>query len=390
MVKKGVLVAFSEIGLRTAGVRRNLTKLLAENLRKGLRWKGIKFYEIEARWERIFIFTDKSEEVAELIKGVPGIRFTAPMYLVESSDLKPMLDKISELALEFVSGKSFKVIAKRRFKKLPYTSMQFSSLLGERIIRRCKEMGAKATVDLIEPEVKVNVEIDKDHSLVYFMRFEGFGGNPIGSQSPLVSLFSGGTDSAVAAWLMLQRGCRVFPIFMDQFPFNGLRAKRAYRVFHRLKEVVLYPELTLAIAKIGTLMENLARNVKPKNICVHCKRLMLKIANKYAKKVKAKGLVTGESIGQVASQTVDNLYVISQASDLPIYRPLSGFSKEMIHDLAREIDIYELAAVDLGSCKLLPPHPTTKANLKEILDEERRLNVDSWIDDVIDSLEFKE
>jgi thiamine biosynthesis protein ThiI len=146
--------------------------------------------------------------------------------------------------------------------------------------------------------------------------------------------------------------------------------------------------MKLAVAKIGEIMEKIVKNVKPKNICVHCKRTMIKVATKYAEKVKAKGLITGESVGQVASQTVDNLYVISQATKMPIFRPLIGFSKEVIHKLSKEINIYEIAAKDIGYCDILPPHPATKSNLEEIIDEEKNLELDFEIDKVINELEF--
>jgi thiamine biosynthesis protein ThiI len=389
-MEKGVLVTFSEISLKSTKTREKLIKLLAENIEKGLNWIDLKPKNLAIKWDRILIFTENDNfEVATSIRGIPGIRFTAPIYYFENISLNEFIDEVVKEVCTKLDKKAFKVETKRRDKSIPFTSIEISSIIGKKILEECKKSNLDAKVDLKNFDIKINIEVDRNYSLFYFQRFEGYDGYPIGSQSSLVSLLSGGTDSAVATWLMMQRGCKVFPIFMNQSPFTGCcYIEKAYQVFFKLRKAVLYPEMKLAVAKIGGIMEKIVKNVKPKNICVHCKRTMIRVATKYAEEVKAKGLITGESVGQVASQTVDNLYVISQATKMPIFRPLIGFSKEVIHKLAKEIDIYEIAAKDIGYCDILPPHPATKSKLEEIIDEEKNLELDFEIDEAISKLEF--
>ncbi|MEM2896920.1 MAG: tRNA uracil 4-sulfurtransferase ThiI [Candidatus Bathyarchaeia archaeon] len=389
-MKKGVMVTFSEIGLKGVKTREKLIKLLVKNIEEGLKWTGLKPAELFIKWDRIFIFIENDlMEIAKLIKGIPGIRFTAPIYYFENLSLNEFVDEVVREACMGLDKKTFKVETKRRDKSISFTSIEISSMIGKKILEECGRSDLDTKVDLKNPDIKIDVEIDKNYSLFYFQRFEGYDGYPIGSQSSLVSLFSGGTDSAVATWLMMQRGCKAYPIFMNQSPFTGCCSiEKAYQVFFKLRKTILYPEMRLAVAKIGGIMERIVKNVKQKNICLHCKRTMIRVATKYAEKVGAKGLITGESVGQVASQTVDNLYVISQATRMPVFRPLVGFSKEMIHKLAREIDVYELAAKDVGYCDILPSHPITKGKLEEIIEEEKILKLDLRIERVVNNLEF--
>lgn len=388
-MEKGVLIAFSEIGLRSEPVRKQMIKLLARNILNGIKWKKMKVDKIKALWDRIIIITNDNLEIAKIISKIPGVRYAAPIYLIQTNNIEEIIEKISNEAYLKVSEKKFKVETKRRYKELKLNSMQISSLIGKRILDLCLEKNINTKVDLENPDIKIEVEIDKEYSLYYFERFEGYGGYPIGAQTPLVSLFSGGTDSGVAAWLMMNRGCKIYPIFIDQSPFMGCcYIDRTIEVFKILRDYVLYPNMELAIVKAGKIMEKIVKNSAPKNICLHCKRAMYKIAEKYSEKIGAKGIVTGESVGQVASQTIDNLYIISQSISIPIYRPLAGMSKEMIHEFAKKIGIYDIAAVDLGYCDILPEHPTIKGKMDEILEEEKTMDLDKEIEEAFQKITY--
>ncbi len=384
-MRSGILVAFSEISIRSTPVRRRLIKLLRRNIERGLKWRGIEFEEIVSTWDRIFVFAENTEEIALLLRDIPGVRFTAPIYYLEEENIEELLQGTLDYLTHEVKGRTFKVETRRRDKDYPMNSMEISALIGERILK----IAEGARVSLKDPEVVIHVEIGREYSLLYTKRFEGLGGYPIGAQSPLVVLLSGGTDSAVAMWLILHRGCMAYPLFINQSPFTGCcYIERAYIVFERLREKVMMPDLRLAVAKVGRIMEEIVLNVKPRNICIHCKRLMMRVAEGYAEMVGAKGIVTGESIGQVASQTIDNLYTISAAVRLPIYRPLAGMSKEMIHELAKICEIYEIAAKSVPYCDILPPHPTTRAKLEEIEREEEKLGIEEKVREVLDKIEF--
>lgn len=384
-MRRGVLVAFSEIGIRSTPVRRRLIGLLRRNIKRGLRWLGVEFEEVVSTWDRLFIFAEEGEKIASLLRDVPGVRFAAPIYYLQRADVDALLQELGEKLSKEVSGRTFRVETKRRDKSFPMNSMEISALVGKELLTMCE--GSKVCLD--RPEVTVHVEIGRDYSLLYTRRFEGVGGYPVGAQSPLVVLLSGGTDSAVAMWLVLHRGCEVYPLFINQSPFTGCcYIERAYHVFNRLREKVMMPDMKLATAKVGRLMEDIVLNVKPSNICVHCKRVMMRVAEGYARKMGAMGIITGESIGQVASQTVDNLYVISLAISLPIYRPLAGMSKEMIHEMAKRAGIYEIAARSIPYCDILPPHPTTRAKLEEIQEEEKMIGVNERVREIVERIEI--
>ncbi|NIM45200.1 MAG: tRNA 4-thiouridine(8) synthase ThiI [Nitrososphaeria archaeon] len=389
MEREGVLIAFSEIGLRTKRVRRRLLRLLTKNIEYALKWKGLKYNELSTSWNRILVYT-KENNAAELLSHIPGVRFTAYCHIIPG---EPDVDKLSYLVAERLApqleGKTFKVETHRRKKDLPYESLQISSLIGRRILEECGRRGITTKVKMTRPDIRAFVEVDKEHSLFYSKRYEGEGGYPIGAQGPMVSLFSGGTDSAVASWLVMTRGVRIYPLFIDQSPFVGCcNLVKAVDVLLALRDFVLYPNLNLAVSKVGKIMEKIVERANKRYICVLCKRLMYKVATHYARGVEAKGIVTGESIGQVASQTVDNLYVLSQATHLPLYRPLAGFSKERIHEIAKRIDVYKTAAVDMGYCDILPNKPATRSDLATIEGEEEKIDIEEDIKQAVMKIEM--
>lgn len=381
-------MAFSEIGLRTKWVRKRMLRLLAENIRKALEWKQKSYDGISTSWNRILVYTDDGE-VAELLRRVPGVRYAAPCSVVEEDlDVDRLASRVAVELTSKIAGKSFKVETRRRKKDLPYKSPQISSMIGAKILERCRERGIDTEVKMSQPDVRVHVEIDEGLSLFYTERYEGEGGYPIGAQSPLVCLLSGGTDSAVASWLVATRGIGINPLFIDQSPYIGCcYLAKAVDVFLALRECVLYPDLSLAVAKVGKIMEKIVEGATPRYICILCKRLMYRIAALYAGRVGAKGIVTGESIGQVASQTVDNLYVISQATHIPVYRPLAGLSKERIHEVAKRIGVYDIAAVDVGYCDILPRRPATRSDLKTIEAEEEKIGLEEDIERAVEKIE---
>jgi len=190
-----------------------------------------------------------------------------------------------------------------------------------------------------------------------------------------VALVSGGIDSPVAAWMMMKRGCRIIPLFvaLDTL-LDETTIDRAKRVVEKLAQYQPGIELTvvsdsyLAIAK-----EELVHRHLEKYTCIFCKRRMYRLATAYANKVGAKGIVTGESLGQVASQTLDNLFVLTDAATIPIYRPLIGFDKEETVIIAREIGTFEQSTSHASGCKAVPKGPSTKANLDIIREIENNL-----------------
>jgi thiamine biosynthesis protein ThiI len=230
-------------------------------------------------------------------------------------------------------------------------------------------------VNLAAPDVEIHVEIRQDECYLYDTVIKGVGGLPLGVEGTLVALVSGGIDSPVAAWMMMKRGCRIVPIFvaLDTFLDETVLA-RAERVVEILRQY--QPDIQLRVIHdpyLAAAKKELIRHRQEKYTCLFCKRRMYRIAEKVAQEVGAKGIVNGESLGQVASQTLDNLVVLSDAATIPIYRPLIGFDKADTIVLAREIGTFEESTSKATGCKAVPTGPSTKAQLAEILEMERKM-----------------
>jgi len=388
MPQKTVLIAFSEIGLRSPQIRRRYIRLLKENLEDAVIMLNRKLANVVVTWDRIFLFVDDADEVAKEVCRVPGVRFSAPAFYSDFQNLDKLVESIAKESLPYIANKRFKVETKRRFKQLPKTSLEISAMIGERVLELCKEKGVITEVDLNNPDVIINVEVDRKYFTFYLNRFDGFGGLPIGSQSELVSLFSGGIDSALSTWLMLNRGCETHPLFIN-ITGTEKALKNALNMFRQIKRLVLYPHLKLIALDASKALQGIVKQVEKKHICIHCKRTMYRLATEIARSLKAKGIVTGESIGQVASQTLDNLQVLSEATDLPIFRPLVGFSKDFIHELAAKVGILEITPEKI-ECPYVPPHPSTRAKLEQIKREEEKLNLEEIIKSVLSTVKFYE
>ena len=230
-------------------------------------------------------------------------------------------------------------------------------------------------VNLATPDVEIHVEIRQDECYLYDTVIKGAGGLPLGVEGTLVALVSGGIDSPVAAWMMMKRGCKIVPIFvaLDTFLDETVlaRAERVVGVLRKYQpgiQLRVVHDSYLAVAK-----KELSRNHQEKYTCIFCKRRMYRIAENVAAEVGAKGIVNGESLGQVASQTLDNLVVLSDAATIPVYRPLIGFDKADAIVLAREIGTFDESTSQATGCKAVPKGPSTKAQLAEIFEMERNM-----------------
>jgi thiamine biosynthesis protein ThiI len=234
-------------------------------------------------------------------------------------------------------------------------------------------------VNLAKPEKEIFIEIRGDEAYLYDTVTKGIGGLPLGAEGKLVALVSGGIDSPVAAWMMMKRGCVIIPVFVALETFLDetviTRARRVVRVLEQYQpgiELVVIRDPYLAAAKVELTKKHLE-----KYTCLFCKRRMYRIATSYAKRVGAHGIVTGESLGQVASQSLDNLLVLTDAAAIPIYRPLIGFDKEETIALSREIGTFAPSVSRTTGCRAVPSGPSTAAKLEKILEIERGLAASS-------------
>ncbi len=379
-----LLARYSEIALKGRRSRRRMENLLVKAIRDVLKSHGYRNKKIEIREARIWIHRFESEEEAlEASKRVARV-----MGLVSVSPVKGFvhsgLNDIVELGRKFfsnrVKGKTFAVRA-RRVGEHDFTSKDVESKLGEALL----DAGAKK-VDLEKPEYIAYVEVRWGEVYFYDKIIKGPGGLPIGSEGRVLALFSGGIDSPVAAWLMLKRGCIVDYVFYN---IGGEpHVKNMLPVAKVLADYWSYgyqPKLYIIDARPLTLL--LAEKIPEHLRVVVLRRLMKKIASILAEKTSAKALVTGESLGQVASQTLQNLVVIDRAAPVTVLRPLIGFDKQEIVELARTIGTYEYSIKLQEYCAMNVSKPATHASLKEVEEAEKSLGeITSIIETLVENV----
>ncbi len=284
-----------------------------------------------------------------------------------------------------LAGKRIKLDTKRAYKGYPLTSVEINRKVGMELEK------SGFTVDLENPEEWIYVEILGDSALVSFGRTKGLGGLPVGSSGRVLSLLSGGIDSPVASWLMMKRGCSVDFLHLHAFPANEKAEKsKIVRIAEKLKEFSP-PKIRLFLVPYGEFYEK-SFEMKSKSELVVFRRFILRIANRIAEKEGHLGFVTGDSMGQVASQTLENLYVVSEASDYPVYRPLVGHDKQEIVDLSKRIGTYDVSIEEYRDCCSLVAerHPATKAKPDAVRKDEEKVNIEKIVDKTMDRISVLE
>ena len=363
-----VLLRYGEIALKGKN-RVYFYRKLRRNLRKCLKANGISG-EVWQEGERIYLETEHVEAAVEAAQRVFGIVSLSPVQVVAAE-----LEAITEEALALTKrmglneDRSFRVKVRRADKSFPLISPEIERRVGGQIAQ-----ATGAPVDLSnDAQVTVGIEIRPGQAMVFGERIPGPGGLPLGSQGRVVSLISSGIDSPVATWLMMKRGCGVVPVHFSTSPAQTeqvtaiVEALNRHSYGWRLKPIILSHQEVLA-----PTLEKLRAHRGERWACLFCKRIMLSKAAEIAEEMDANAIVTGDSLGQVASQTLSNMEVISYGIEKPILRPLIGMDKTEIMDLARRIGTYEPSITEAHSCPFLPDRPLTQstvAKLRELLDK---------------------
>jgi tRNA uracil 4-sulfurtransferase len=349
------LVRYSEIALKSEPVRRRWEDILITNIQKVQ--PGVK---VSKERGRIWLEGPVDPEKLRKVFGIVSFSEVDHCRLEELDS--SILDFCERTGLD--KAKTF-ALRLRRVGNHPFKSREMTIRLADLILARFTDLG----VDLEAPQATVFVEIRDDDVYLYRNAIKGPGGIPLGVEGRLVALFSGGIDSPVASWMMMKRGCRIIPVYADLESFSSPGAlARAQAVIEALR--AYQPDLELRVVKDDFLKR--AKDVLKKEdlenyTCIICKRRMYRLAESVAREVDAKGIVTGESLGQVASQTLDNLFVLDSCASMPVYRPLIGFDKVEAEKIAREIGTYGPSILPAEGCKAVPHKPATKARLEKVL-----------------------
>ena len=369
-----VLVSVAEVALKSKPVRSLLERKLANQIRFFLVREGFTNFRLYRMQGRLCVETAEPERAAEaLSKRLFGAATIIPATRT-TTELNEILRTAVETAVQTISPNESFAVRPKTVGEHPYSSRELAVKIGAEVLERLKGKGVHVNLD--EPDRVIHVEAREEAAFIYTKVIPGPGGLPYGSQGRLVSLFSGGIDSPVAAWLMMKRGAAVLPLFLDQRPYVGedyyLRALEVARIVGGYAPV---PNFSLYSIDFGKVMERIMAYREPSLRCVLCKRAMYRAASAIAYKQRAQGLVTGESLGQVASQTLSNLTVISEAVSLPVYRPLVGLDKVEIERMAKAIGTYEATAKKVEGCTVVPSRPKTRAALEKVKEAEDGLGL---------------
>ncbi len=336
---------------------------------------------------RVVISLDREEdwpEVRARLSRLPGISNFA-----RAEHVLPDLQALADVVVAGVAGRtarSFRVMARRADKRFPIPSPEIERLVG----RRVQETTAWP-VNLSNPDFVIRIEVLTDDAYVYFGRDAGIGGLPIGSSGRVLTLLSGGIDSPVAAWRLIRRGCRTHFVHFHSYPIHSRASQEKVREQVRL---LTRSQLRsrLFLVPFGPIQQQIVVSVPPPIRVVIYRRMMLRIAEALAREYGALALVTGDSVGQVASQTIDNLGVVGRVATLPVLRPLIGMDKEEITIDAQRIGWYATSILpDEDCCTLFTPrNPTTRASIDEAERAERAIDVTGLVQTAVAAAELED
>jgi thiamine biosynthesis protein ThiI len=357
-----ILLRYGEIGLK--GKNRNY---FLGRLRRNVR-QCLKTHHIEGQvWQenqRIYLETDRVEQAVEAVQKVFGLVSLSPVSTVPA-DLDAIVKEGIKVAHRagLNPARTFRVRARRADKSFPFISPEIERQVGGAIVQAT---GARPDLSR-NAQVEIGVEVHPEQALVFGETIAGPGGLPLGSQGRVVALLSSGIDSPVASWLMMKRGCGVIPV---HFSTSQAQTEQVEAIVEALNQHAygwqLRPIILSHQEVLGSALARLREMRQERWTCLFCKRAILARAAEIARDVDASALVTGDSLGQVASQTLPNLEVISYGIQKPILRPLIGMDKTEIMALARHIGTYEASIKDAHACPFLPDRPLTQARVERL------------------------
>lgn len=381
-----VLVRYGEIILK--GMNRPVFEsLLVKNIKKALKDEC----PLNIHWAQATIYIEPEddscvESIVEKLKRVFGIVSIVVAYPA-AKDIDELEQTLADnFSAELSSASTFKVIAKRSDKTFHMTSPQICEEIGGRLLERFPNL----SVDVHSPEVNVYVEI-RETGYVHLDRISGAGGMPSGSNGKAMLLLSGGIDSPVAGYMIGKRGVQLEAIHFFSYPYTSDRAKD--KVLKLGKIIAGYTgSLKVHIVPFTDIQLQIRDKCPEEHLTLVMRRFMMQISQRIAEKRGCAALITGESIGQVASQTMGALAVTDDAVTMPVFRPLIGMDKEEIVEISRKIDTYETSILPYEDCCTVftPRHPSTKPKLEKVLLSQNQLDIEHLIDEAVEGTEIVE
>ena len=360
-------IRYGEIGVKSRKVRRKFEKKLMKNIMTGLECK---FSNDNGR---IILSTEKEDKtVREVLDRIFGIVSYSRIYETVTDNEK-IAEVIKTVLPELIRDEKFNpefqtfAVKCRRVGEHDFSSQEMAAYVGSVVIEL-----TDAKVNLSNPDFTVYVEVRDEKTFLYFEKIRGLGGLPVGSQGRVVCLISGGIDSPVAAFQMLKRGCSITLLHCDNYPYGEATVEKVLKNAENLRRYSLGEEVKVYSIKYGKYLEHVMKEAPPRMTCVLCKSGMYQSAEILAINEKANAIVDGSSIGQVASQTLNNIEASRYHCRMPIFSPLISLDKLEIESIARKIGTYEVSIIPDGGCKAVPKYPETHADLeltKNVIEE---------------------
>lgn len=377
-MQKVILIKYGELTTKK-GNRNFFVKTLTKNIENKL--AGLDTI-IEKDLSRMYIHYKIEDEqtIIDKIHKIFGIH-TYHIAYVTNSDMESIKNELIK-TVKLENFKTFKVEVKRSDKTFPKTSMELSPIFGGIVLKNKDNI----KVDVNNPDTIIHVEIRKDHTFIYYNSYNGLGGYPSGIQGKGLLMLSGGIDSPVAGFLAMKRGIKIEAVYFEAIPHTSLEAReKVITLVNKLK--VYTNDIKLHIVPFTKIQEEIYKNVSPNYVITIMRRMMYRIMESLCKKNKAKVIVNGESIGQVASQTLNSMYVINNVTNIPVIRPVACLDKLEIIEIAKKIDTYETSILPYEDCctVFVPKHPIINPTLEETLKEEEKFAYDELLKEAIDN-----
>ena len=376
-MKNVLLVRMGEIFLK--GDNRNFfINALVQQIRKAIDGTGC---ELELTQGRIYIRNIADmEDTIHRVTRVFGVHSVSPVVECEKN-----IDVIGEKAVELMQPFSgtFKVQARRADKRFPMDSMQINEEIGHQVL----EANGNLSVDVHKPQHILSVEV-RENAYLYVEKIPAVGGMPVGTGGKAMLLLSGGIDSPVAGYMIAKRGVQLCAIHYHSFPFTSEQAKQ--KVIDLAKQIAAYAgPIRLYVVPFTELQQELYQKCPDSQLTILMRRYMMRIADTVAKRAKCSALITGESLGQVASQTMGGLCGSDAVCDMPVFRPLIGFDKTEIMDYAQKIGTYETSILPYEDCCTIftPKHPQTRPQVEQLLESEKLIDGEGLMKRAIEGIE---
>ena len=380
-MKEILLCKYGEIVLKGANRR-----YFEETLCKTVRFRAKHYGNFSVTTSQSTMVIEPLDEAADLegmfasvskVFGIVGISRCA----VCEKDMERIKETVQAYVPQFLIGKkSFKVEAKRSDKRFPLDSMKICAEVGGYVL----EVAPRMRVDVHHPEVVVHVEIREFGAYIHAGQFKGAGGMPVGSNGKGLLLLSGGIDSPVAGYMIAKRGVQLEAVHFESFPYTSERARE--KVFELAQEVSQYAgSFNVHVVSLTHIQEELVKTCEEDYFTLLLRRYMMAIADRLAHQLGCGGLITGESLGQVASQTMQAIGVTDPVATLPVFRPCIGLDKEEIVQIARKIGTFETSIQPYEDCCTVftPKHPRTRPELAKVLEQEQKLDFDALVEEAL-------